>query len=105
MREPLVVVVHGHAQGAFGLLLADDEVVEVGLDFGGTAQGEVQGRLGGTFGGGFFQHDGLGLLHTAVTDVARGAGNQNVDLVLASSAKRAPNVIFGHGSSVVLLGR
>ena len=73
--ETFVVVIDSYGEGAFGVFLPDDILVEVGLDFGG---GGYARRLCGSA---FtllleeFLHHLVGFLGTGVADVSVEAGD------------------------------
>ena len=78
------MVVDRNTDGLFGFLLANDVGVEVLLDFFRKLEGE-----GCTSGCGFFllAQNAIGLLDAMVTDVARNAGNQDVNVFFAAPAE------------------
>jgi len=110
VAQALVVVVHRHRQGALGDLLADDVVVQVGLDLG--RRGQVAARLAaGLTRGKFIPDDFVAQVDALVADKDRRTGDQLLHLVLALAAKRAVKGFFagrafflGHGG-LCLVGK
>src|SRR6266511_3535905 len=77
--DPLVVDVHGHRQDLLGLLLADDVVVQEGVDL--DRLGElIEFQLGGL--GELFLDDLVAEIDALVADVDAGSGDQLLDLLL-----------------------
>src|SRR6266542_203859 len=84
--DPLVVVVHGYGQDLLGLLLADDVVVQEGVDL--DRLGElVELQLGGF--GELLLDDLVAEIDAFVADVDAGAGDQLLDLLLGLPAEGA----------------
>ena len=95
LLQPLVVVVHGHGQIAFGLILPDDILVQIALNLFGLGHfflGSV--RLLGVFALGFapqhaaLLHNIVGLRGAVLTDIAVQSGDEQPYLVFVSSAER-----------------
>ena len=93
VTQALVVVVDRHRQGALGDLLANDVVVQIGLDLG--RGGQVALGLTRQFGlGQLIADDLVAQIDAFIADEHRGTGDQFLDLVLALAAKRAVEGFF-----------
>src|SRR5205823_3577966 len=87
---PLVVVVDGDGEGAFGLLLADDVVVEELVDLLRPRQVvEIEVRGSGEL----LVDDLVTEVDALVADVDAGAGDQLLDLPLTLAAEAAEQLL------------
>src|SRR5207237_3192258 len=84
--DPLVVVVHGDGEDFLGPLLADDVLIEDGLDLGGLRQAA---ELAGLLLFPFLRDDVVTELDALVADVDGRPGDQLSDVGLALTAERA----------------
>ena len=84
--DALVVVVDRNGQDPLRLILADDVVVQEGVDLSGRWQ-LTERNVGGV--GQFFFDDLVAEINALVADVDAGAGDQLLDLLLRLPAKRA----------------
>ena len=90
--DALVVVVHGHGEDLLRLLLADDVLVEVGLDIEGLGQGA---RLPGHGLVLLLGEDVVAELDALVADVHRRPGDDAVDLAGGAGAEGAARLALG----------
>ena len=92
--------VHRHRQGALGLVLTDDVVVQVGLELGRRGQLVTRG-LDRLHPGEFVPDDVVAQVDAFVADEHRRPGDELLDLVLALAAERAVEGFFAAGAFFV----
>jgi hypothetical protein len=85
--DALVVVVDRDGQDLFGALLADDVLIEDGLDLGGLREAAQLARL---LLFPLLRDDVVTELDALVADIDGGACDQLADVILALTAERAP---------------
>ena len=108
VAQAFVVVVHRHRQGALGRLLADNVVIQVGLDFGRRGQVATAFAVAGDRRN-FVPDDFVAQVNAFVADEHRRTGNEFFNFVLALATERAIQVLFarsafffGHGTNAFL---
>ena len=95
VTQALVVVVHRHGQGLFGVFLANHIVVEVFFELCGRGQGVTLIGVAQHDLGQLVADDVVTQVDAFVANKHRGACNQFFDLVLAFATKRAEQVFLG----------
>ena len=98
--DALVVVVDRDGQGLLGVLLADDVLVQAGLDLRRAQEALARG-FRALAPGELLIQDVAAEVHALVADEDAGAGHEAADLVGGLSAERALGlldlpIIFGH---------
>ena len=93
--DALIVVIYGHGQGDLGLLLADDILIQNGVDLLGRGD-----HVGHSAAAGFVHRlvvvvqNAHAQLHTLVADIDPRPGDQPPDLILMLAAKGTADVFL-----------
>ena len=93
--DALIVVIYGHGQGDLGLLLADDILIQHGVDLLGRGD-----HIGHAAAAGLVHRlvvvvqNAHAQLHTLVADIDTRPGDEPPDLILMLAAKGAADIFL-----------